>query len=131
MIPVRPLDEWNGDIMSIRLKRAYDDPAKNDGYRVLVDGIWPRGVSKEDIQLDDWFKDIAPSDELRKWFDHDPDRWQEFVERYHRELKDRDDLIEKLVDAAREGRLTLVFGAKDREHNNAVALKSYIQNKIN
>ena len=84
--------------MAIRLKRAYDSPAKNDGYRVLVDGIWPRGVSREDARLDEWLKEIAPSTELRKWFGHDAERWEEFKKRYHRELADRKDSISKLAD---------------------------------
>ncbi len=114
--------------MDIRTRRAYDDMAENDGYRVLVDRIWPRGVAKEDLDLDDWCKDIAPSDELRKWFDHDPDKWDEFQKRYRKEL-DHNDAVKDLVDKARDGRVTLIYGAKDETHNNAQALRDYLREK--
>ena len=112
--------------MDIRLKRAYDDPADNDGHRVLVDAMWPRGVSKETAQLDDWMKDVAPSDELRKWFGHDPEKWDDFRKRYHGELDDND-AVKGLIDRAREGRVTLVYAAKDEDHNNAIALRDYLR----
>ena len=113
--------------MDIRIKRAYDEPAKNDGFRVLVDRIWPRGVKKEDARLDVWMREIAPSDELRKWFNHDPVKWLEFVEKYFRELEGHGELVAKLLRRGRNRRLTLVFGAKDREMNNAVALKQFLR----
>lgn len=116
--------------MSIRIKRAYEDAAKNDGYRVLVDRIWPRGVSKDEAQLDDWVKALAPSTELRKWFGHDPDRWDEFRKRYRKELKARDEAQQALDDLrqrARKGRVTLVFAAKDSEHSNAAFLRELLQ----
>ncbi|MDW7774516.1 MAG: DUF488 domain-containing protein [Desulfobulbaceae bacterium] len=116
--------------MSIELKRAYDDPEKNDGLRVLVDRVWPRGIKKEDTRLDDWMKDIAPSDELRKWFGHDPEKWPEFCEKYFRELDDREDLVEKIAGYMKKGRVTLIFGAADREHNNAAALKQYLLERV-
>lgn len=116
--------------MAIRLKRAYEDPAGNDGYRVLVDRIWPRGVSKEDAEIDAWMKELAPSNELRKWFDHDPDKWDEFKRRYFRELRGKDDAIDQLVERLADGRVTLVFGARDTEHNNAVALKEYLKRQV-
>ncbi|MFP7571503.1 DUF488 domain-containing protein [Marivita sp. S2033] len=112
---------------SIWLKRAYEEPGRSDGQRILVDRIWPRGVSKEDLDLDDWMKDIAPSDDLRDWFDHDPDKWDEFQKRYAKELDGKDDVVAELKDRLKEGRVTLVYGAKDEEHNNAVALKAYLE----
>ena len=108
------------------IRRAYDEPTNNDGYRVLVDRVWPRGVSKEDAQLDEWCKQIAPSTELRKWFGHDPERWDEFRSRYRGELEDRDDLVDAMVERTRHRRVTLVFGAKDTEHNQAVVLAELI-----
>jgi len=116
--------------MAIRLKRAYDEPAQNDGYRILVDRVWPRGISKKEARLDEWLKNIAPSTELRKWFDHDPDKWEQFLERYFRELDEHKQAIDKLITLATNGRLTLVFAAKDRDHNNAVALKKYVIKKM-
>jgi uncharacterized protein YeaO (DUF488 family) len=113
--------------MSIHLKRAYDAPAANDGYRVLVDRLWPRGISKEDLKIDLWLKEIAPSDDLRKWFGHDPEKWDEFKQRYFRELDDQPDVVKQLVDKVDQGRVTLVFAAKDEEFNNAVALKEFLQ----
>lgn len=118
--------ERERDEMTIRLKRAYEDAAKDDGYRVLVDRLWPRGVSKEDAALDDWIKDIAPSDDLRRWFDHKEARWDGFQKRYRKELKGSDDAqtaLDSLRTKHKNGTLTLVFGAKDTEHNNAVVLK--------
>lgn len=111
---------------SIWLKRAYDQPGQSDGQRILVDRLWPRGRSKEDLQLDEWLKDIAPSDDLRDWFGHDPERWEEFKERYANELKDRDEPVKTLRDRLAKGRVTLIYGAKDRDHNNAVALKDWL-----
>ena len=115
--------------MDIRLKRVYDKPANADGRRVLVDRIWPRGLKKEEAKVDWWPKEIAPTSELRKWFGHDPERWREFERRYFKELDNHDELIQELRDKAKEKRLTLVFGAKDEEHNNAVALRNYLEQK--
>lgn len=115
----------------IWLRRAYDDPTHNDGYRVLVDRIWPRGVSKDDLELDAWEKDLAPSDDLRKWFDHDPERWDEFQVRYRDEL-DADaasKILDRLVDRIESGRITLVYGAKDEEHNQAVVLRDVLEER--
>ena len=111
----------------IRLKRVYDPHADSDGKRILVDRLWPRGIKKEDAGLDLWLKDIAPSDGLRKWFSHDPSRWQEFKKRYRKELEDRQDLISDLRTEARNKTVTLLFAAKDTERNNAVALKEIIE----
>lgn len=115
----------------IRLKRAYEDPADNDSYRVLVDGMWPRGVAKADAKIDLWLKAIAPSSELRKWFGHDPDKWDTFQHRYRDELAsgDRAEAFARLQGLYDRGRVTLVFAAKDREHNNAVVLKQALQGK--
>ncbi|HEV8408041.1 MAG TPA: DUF488 domain-containing protein [Sphingomicrobium sp.] len=110
----------------IRLKRAYERPAKRDGTRVLVDRLWPRGVSKADAQLDLWLKDVAPSAELRKWFGHDPERWPEFRRRYTAELKDHRDDIAELQRLAAKGPLTLVYSAHDEQHNDAVVLQDFL-----
>jgi uncharacterized protein YeaO (DUF488 family) len=117
------------DKQPIVIKRIYESLSKNDGYRVLVDRIWPRGISKEDAQLDDWAKEIAPSDELRKWFDHDPDKFNEFKTRYKKELEYHKDKLDKLVRKSTEKKVTLLYGAKDQEHNQAVVLKEVLENK--
>jgi uncharacterized protein YeaO (DUF488 family) len=111
----------------IKVKRAYESPDEQDGYRVLVDRIWPRGVTKQDAAIDRWLKEIAPSTELRKWFGHDPEKWQEFRKRFEAELAQRQDEVGFLSEKSRAGNLTLVFAAKDVEHNNAVALKRYLE----
>ena len=111
----------------IATKRIYEDPANNDGYRVLVDRLWPRGVSKEKAKLDEWMKEIAPTDELRKWFDHDPDKFDEFKKRYKKELEDKSDLIEQLVEKSEEKKVTLLYGAKDEQNNQAVVLKELLE----
>jgi uncharacterized protein YeaO (DUF488 family) len=116
--------------MSIGLKRAYDTPARSDGYRVLVDRIWPRGVTKDDLKVDAWLKELAPSSELRNWFGHDPRKWDEFRKRYARELEQHADALEQLAERARAGRVALVFGARDAEHNNAVALKELLERRL-
>ncbi|MDX1634178.1 MAG: DUF488 domain-containing protein [Marinobacter sp.] len=114
----------------IRLKRVYDDPARSDGLRVLVDRVWPRGLSKEKAGLDHWFKDLAPSTELRKWYGHDPDRWPEFRDRYRQELKDEDpeDLARLKECLEARDRVTLLFSAKETDRNNAVALAEFLNN---
>ena len=111
----------------IKLKRAYDSPDKEDGFRVLIDRIWPRGVKKEDLALDLWLKEIAPSSSLRKWFGHDPKKWPEFCQRYEAELAEKGDITRFLKEKSNDGMLTLVFSAHDAEHNNAVALKKYLE----
>ncbi len=110
----------------IKIKRIYDPVSEDDGKRILVDRLWPRGVKKEDVGIDEWLKDIAPGDGLRKWFSHDLSKWQEFKKRYQRELKDKSELIEKLKKEAKRGKVTLLFAAKDVEHNNAVVMKEVI-----
>jgi uncharacterized protein YeaO (DUF488 family) len=111
---------------NVRLKRAYEPPAADDGIRILVDRLWPRAVSKDALALDVWMKDIAPSMELRRWFGHDPDRWHEFCRRYAAEVHEHQDLLEELRARARKGRITLVFSARDEGHNDAVALRNLI-----
>ena len=106
----------------IRIKRIYDPPAEDDGRRILVDRLWPRGVSKADAHMDEWLKDLAPSSELRHWFGHDPSHWAEFRERYLAELASRQQLLDRLKEMARTETITLLFAAQDREHNNAVVL---------
>jgi uncharacterized protein YeaO (DUF488 family) len=115
------------DKLRIKVKRAYDAPAGCDGQRVLVDRVWPRGLSKNELRLDGWAKGIAPSTALRKWFDHDPAKWNAFKVRYARELDAAPGAVDLLLAKARAGTLTLVYGAKDREHNNAVLLKAYLE----
>ncbi len=116
-------------MLEIRLKRAYEEPGENDGTRVLVDRIWPRGVSKERLKLAVWVKEIAPSPELRQWFGHEPERWDEFKRRYFAELDGRKEQIEELLSGVGQGRLTLVYAARDQRHNNAVALKEYLESR--
>ncbi len=115
----------------IKVKRAYDPPLSNDGKRILVDRLWPRGLSKEDAQIDEWTKEIAPSNELRNWFNHDPDKWAEFRKRYFAELAGKRDLLEEIIDEAGEGTITLLFGAREARFNNAVALKEYVDSRMN
>ena len=112
--------------MTVALKRAYEAPADTDGTRVLVDRLWPRGVPKARARIDVWLKDVAPSTQLRKWFGHDPDKWTEFQRRYRAELKGSEALAE-LRKLAREGHVTLVYGAKDEEHNDAVVLAKLLR----
>lgn len=111
---------------NIRLKRAYLPPAPEDGLRVLVDRLWPRGISKSDAKIDRWMKELAPSSELRRWFGHDPSRWDEFRRRYEAELSQRADLLDELRELAQNGPLTLVFGARDELHNQAVVLRDLL-----
>ena len=110
----------------LTLKRAYDPPAPEDGFRVLVERLWPRGLKKADAALDLWLKEIAPSPELRQWFSHDPAKWEEFCRRYWAELADHPDAVNLLKEKLRQGRVTLVYGSKDEVHNAAVALKTYL-----
>ena len=113
----------------LRLKRAYEPVSRADGMRVLVERLWPRGVSKAELHLDGWLKDVAPSTELRKWFSHDAERWPKFRARYFRELDSNPEAWRAILSAARRGRVTLVYSSHDTEHNNAVALKDYLQRK--
>jgi len=110
----------------IKIKRVYENSSKDDGERILVDRLWPRGVSKEKAKIDLWVKEIAPSDELRKWFSHDPLKWVEFKKRYENELKANPE-VQKLVSISKKENLTLLYAAKDEEHNNAVVLKEFME----
>lgn len=110
----------------VRLKRAYEPPAEEDGTRILVDRLWPRGVRKDDAAIDRWVKDLAPSSELRKWFGHDPARWDEFRKRYAAELRLHPEGIEALRSLARKSPITLVYAARDELHNDAVVLKDFL-----
>jgi uncharacterized protein YeaO (DUF488 family) len=111
---------------TLRIKRVYEAPAKEDGTRVLVDRIWPRGLSKQQAAVDEWMKVIAPSSDLRSWFGHDPQRWPEFCERYFKELGSAPDTVSRLVALMSDRTVTLLFAARDTECNNAVALVEYI-----
>jgi len=111
----------------IRLKRAYAPVAPEDGQRFLVDRVWPRGLRKADLELTDWLKEAGPSTELRKWFGHDPVRWQAFQYLYHQELEQRPGLLDRLLRAAGQGDVTLVYGAHDEQHNQAVVLKQVLE----
>ncbi len=113
----------------IKLKRAYEPPAPDDGTRILIDRLWPRGVKKSDAEIDDWMKEIAPSADLRKWFGHDPERWQEFRRRYKAELKEHPDEVAHLRTLAARGRVTLVFAARDEAHKDAVVLREMLLGK--
>ena len=114
----------------LALKRAYEKAGPEDGTRFLVERLWPRAIKKTDLRLDGWLKDLAPSDALRRWFAHDPDKWPEFRRRYFAELDSHPDSWKQVRNAARRGRVTLVYSAHDREHNNAVALKDYIESHL-
>ncbi len=111
----------------IRLKRVYDPVSPDDGKRILVDRLWPRGMKKEAARIDEWLKDVAPSDALRKWFAHDTGKWAEFRDRYQKELKGKGQPLAHLREESRKGNVTLLFAAKDPEHNNAVVLKNILE----
>jgi uncharacterized protein YeaO (DUF488 family) len=111
----------------ILLKRAYDHSSPKDGRRFLVERLWPRGIKKTGLPLDGWLKDVAPTTELRKWFSHDPAKWSEFQRRYRTELQRKPQLWKPLLQAAREGTITLIFSSHDAEHNNAVVLKKFLE----
>jgi len=114
--------------MAIRVRRAYEEPGPEDGHRILVDRLWPRGIKKQDLRLDRWLKELAPSNELRRWFGHDPSRWEEFQRRYREELQapEKQRLLDELADEARHGNVTLIYSAREGRHNNAVLLRDII-----
>jgi uncharacterized protein YeaO (DUF488 family) len=113
----------------ITLKRAYDPVSRTDGTRFLVERLWPRGVSKAKLRVVAWLKEAGPSTELRQWFSHDPDKWDEFRRRYFRELDSRSEAWRPIMSAGRDGRVTLVYSSHDTQHNNAVALQEYLRKK--
>lgn len=115
--------------MAVRLKRAYERAARQDGYRVLVDRLWPRGVTKKALALDEWLRDLGPSNALRKWFGHDPARWRQFERRYRTELKEQKEALHRLRQKSRRHTVTLVYAARDEEHNEAVVLKAVLENR--
>jgi uncharacterized protein YeaO (DUF488 family) len=115
------------EIAMIRIKRVYDPSAEEDGVRFLVERLWPRGMKKEALHMAAWCKDVAPSDKLRRWFGHDPAKWKEFQQRYRAELAVKNAGCQPLFDAARRGSITLLYSARDTQHNNAVVLKSYLE----
>jgi uncharacterized protein YeaO (DUF488 family) len=113
--------------LDVHVKRAYDPARKGDGHRVLIDHVWPRGVTRQRARLDEWARELAPSDELRRWFDHDPERFDEFRRRYRAELSAHGERLEELRRHARSGPLTIVYAARDEEHNNAVVLAELLR----
>jgi uncharacterized protein YeaO (DUF488 family) len=114
----------------LKLKRAYEKATKDDGERILVERLWPRGVTKAQAKLDSWLKEIAPSPDLRKWYGHDPEKWEEFRRRYYGELKKRRDLVDLIKQKGRTGTVTLVYAARDEERNSALALKEFIEKRV-
>ena len=113
----------------IKIKRVRNPASKQDGKRFLVERLWPRGVRKADLKMDAWIKEAAPSTELRKWFNHDPAKWEEFQRRYRAELSKRPSSLEPIMAAAAEGNVTLLFSSHDAEHNNVIALKEYLESR--
>jgi uncharacterized protein YeaO (DUF488 family) len=118
--------------MDVAIKRAYEEAWAEDGYRVLVDGLWPRGMSKAQLEIDEWMREIAPSAALRKWYGHKPEKWEEFRKKYRQELlrPPRKALLDALVERARKGQVTLVFGARDAEHSNAAVIAEVIRHEL-
>jgi uncharacterized protein YeaO (DUF488 family) len=114
----------------LKVKRAYEVAARSDGKRFLVERLWPRGIKKSDLQIDAWLKDVAPSTELRRWFSHDPAKWQEFRRRYSAELERNPQSWQPIIEAARQKTVTLIYSSHDSEHNNAVVLRDYLANKL-
>ena len=114
----------------IKLKRVYDPSDPGDGTRFLVERLWPRGMKKESLHMEAWLKDLAPSDDLRRWFGHDPEKWIEFKDRYFAELNGKPDAIQPIVETAGRGNVTLLYSAHDTEHNNALALKEYLSKRL-
>jgi uncharacterized protein YeaO (DUF488 family) len=111
----------------VRVKRVYESISRSDGPRFLVERFWPRGVKKEKLKLESWLKDVAPSDGLRRWFGHDPTKWEEFQQRYRAELQADPSALQPLIEAAKQGNVTLLYSARDTEHNNALVLKAYVE----
>lgn len=116
--------------MMIKTQRVYDGKPEVKGYRVLIDRVWPRGLKKEEVHADVWLKDVAPSTELRKWFNHDPEKWPEFKKRYFRELRSHPDAVERVEERAREGDVVLLYGSHEERYNNAAALKEFLESRL-
>lgn len=116
--------------MAISIKRAYEEPAADDGARILVDRLWPRGLSKEKAEIDLWAREVAPSNELRKWYDHEPGKWDEFRRRYFAELAEVEEELEPVLERVRQGPVTFVYSSRETELNNAVALKEYVEERL-
>jgi len=114
----------------LKIKRAYESPKRDDGVRFLVDRLWPRGMKKEELKMMAWLKDVSPSPDLRKWFGHDPAKWTEFQKRYRKELKDNSDAWQPILNAAKKGNVTLLYSAKDTEHNSALVLKKFLERHL-
>jgi uncharacterized protein YeaO (DUF488 family) len=127
IFPLTNLSSEDAQAMTIQIKRAYAAPEKSDGFRILVDRLWPRGLTKEKAKVDLWLKDVAPSTELRKWFAHDPERWSEFQSRYLDELKSNSEPLAQLKEKSAHGPVTLLYAARDEEHNEAVVLKNLLK----
>ena len=125
-------NSWNSRVRHegkremIQIKRVYDPPGPEDGKRILVDRLWPRGIKKEKLKMDEWLKEIAPSDKLRKWFSHDPKKYEEFKKRYAGELEEKSEILKRIKNEAKKGKVTILFSAKDAEHNNATVLKNLL-----
>jgi uncharacterized protein YeaO (DUF488 family) len=119
-----------GGKMALQVKRIYEQSSENDGFRILVDRLWPRGISKDKANVDLWLKDIAPSTELRKWFAHKEERWEEFKKRYFSELENKTELLDTIIEKAGSGSVTLLYSAKNYTFNNAVALVEYIETLV-
>ncbi len=116
----------DGDLLDLRIKRIYDPVDPEDGFRVLIDRLWPRGLSKEKAKIDLWLKEIAPSTELRQWFHHEPERWDEFRQKYLQELDQHPEAVARLHELITSRRITLLFAARDTEHNHALVLRDYL-----
>jgi uncharacterized protein YeaO (DUF488 family) len=115
---------------SPKLKRAYERPPRDDGSRIVVERLWPRGLTKERAAVDLWLKEVAPSPELRQWFGHDPAKWEQLQQRYGKELEEKDDAVQLLKQKGKQGTVTLVYAARDEEHNGALALKRFLEGHI-
>jgi len=114
----------------LKIKRVYEPPTHGDGQRILIDRLWPRGLKKENGRIDEWIKEIGPSTELRKWFNHDPKKWEEFKKRFFKELQKNQETVDGVIVRAKKGTVTLLFGSREERHNNAVALKEYIEARM-
>jgi uncharacterized protein YeaO (DUF488 family) len=114
----------------IKVKRVYEPASPDDGIRILVERLWPRGIARDELDFDTWFKDVAPSEGLRRWFGHEPRKWHAFRQRYFVELDSNPEAWERILRASRRGRVTLIYSSRDTEHNNAVALRDYLQLKM-